>query len=286
MAKMPELRPRNMNRPFALMAAIFSFLAILLARESQAFRRVDVGGHRLRVLKTGNGHPTVVFESGSGSPLETWVRVQPEVGKFTSTVSYDRAGNGLSPKGPTPRDGRQIALELHTMLHNANVQPPYILVGHSLGGPYIRVFAGMYPQEVTGMVLVDPTQEELIAWAKARESPAPADRELRLYDEVDCAPLTFDEAKTSRIPSGIPVILLTGMGPREVPNFLTQQLKEEVRKDREIFYPAKLRFHKAWVEQVSGGQLLITRNSGHGIPWEEPQLVVNAIRKVVESTRN
>jgi energy-coupling factor transporter ATP-binding protein EcfA2 len=67
---------------------------------------------------------------------------------------------------------------------------------------------------------------------------------------------------------------------------LTEELKQEVREDREIFYPAKLRFHKAWVEQVSGGQLVITENSGHGIPWEEPGLVVSAIRNVVGSARN
>src|SRR5437764_928971 len=83
--------------------------------------------------------PTLAFETGSGGPLDAWMRVQPEVGEFTSTISYDRAGNGLSPRGPTPRDGRQIAIELHTALRNAGARPPYVLVGHSLGGPFIRV---------------------------------------------------------------------------------------------------------------------------------------------------
>jgi pimeloyl-ACP methyl ester carboxylesterase len=111
---------------------------------------------------TGSGNPTVIFEAGAGGPLEVWARIQPEVSKFTRTVSYDRAGNGLSKKGPTPRDGRHVATELHTALHNAHVPPPYSLVGHSLGGPYIRVFAGMYPDEVAGMVLVSRSRDVMM----------------------------------------------------------------------------------------------------------------------------
>ena len=210
-----------------------SAVAILLARTGEHFIRVDAGGPSIRMLITGHGEPTVIFESGSGSPLETWVRVQPEVSKFARTISYDRAGNGLSEKGPVPRDGAPIASELHAALVNLRAQPPYILVGHSLGGPYIRIFAGMYPQEVAGMVLVDPTQEELIEWAKARD-PKP-ERTPRPYDEVDCASATFAQARESRIPAGIPVLLISGMGPREIPGFLPAELKTEVQKDHGYF---------------------------------------------------
>jgi pimeloyl-ACP methyl ester carboxylesterase len=252
----------------------------------QTFRRVDVGGHSLRTLMAGAGGPTVVFEAGAGSSLETWVRVQPAVSRFTTTISYDRAGNGASPRGPTPRDGREVASELHAMLHNAQAAPPFILVGHSLGGPYIRVFAGMYPDEVAAMVLVDPTQEELIAWSKAREPGTPQTREPRPYDEVDCAPLTFAQAHESPIRKGMSVVLICGMGPRETPSFITKDLKEQVLKDREIFYPAKLRFHKEWVEKIPGGRLIITEKSGHGIPWEEPALIVDSIREVVRKMPN
>src|SRR4029077_19435539 len=113
--------------------------------------------------------------------------IQPAVSQFAKTISYDRAGNGLSKKGPAPRDGRRVATELHTALHNARASPPYILVGHSLGGPYIRVFAGLYPEEVAGLVLVDPTQEDLIAWDKARKAQPPPEHKFRPADEVDCA---------------------------------------------------------------------------------------------------
>jgi pimeloyl-ACP methyl ester carboxylesterase len=273
-----------MNSLLSVVAALVSIVSILLAAGGQNFSRVDVGGHSVRVLKAGSGGPTVVFEAGAGSSLETWVRVQRRVSQFASTIAYDRAGNGASPRGPTPRDGKQLASELHDMLHNANTAPPYILVGHSLGGPFIRVFAGMYPDEIAGMVLVDPTQEELVAWARDQQPKTDA-REPRPWDEVDCAPLTFKQAQESRIPSGLPVVLITGLGPQEVPAFAPAELQNEVRKDQEVFYPAKLRFHREWVEKLPAGRLVITLRSGHGIPWEEPELIVDAIRRVAGQAR-
>ncbi len=270
-----------MNKAFSLAAVILTGLAIWLAMSGQDFQSIDAGGRAVRVLQLGSGVPTVVFEAGAGSSLESWVRVQGRVSRFAKTIAYDRAGNGASPRGPTPRDGRQIATELHMMLRNANAAPPYILVGHSLGGPYIRVFAGMYPDEVAGMVLVDPTQEDLVAWAKERQ-PKTETREPRPWDEVDCAPLTFAQAQASQITNDIPVVLITGMGPRAIPSFAPKDLKAEVLKDREVFYPAKLKFHREWVERARAGRLVVTKNSGHGIPWEEPELIVDTIKDVVK----
>jgi pimeloyl-ACP methyl ester carboxylesterase len=274
-----------MNKLLSMVAMVLSGVAILLASHGQTFSRIDAGGPTLRMLMAGSGNSTVVFESGAGGPLEAWLRIQPEVSKFAKTISYDRAGNGLSKKGPVPRDGQHIATELHTALHNAHASPPYILVGHSLGGPYIRVFAGLYPDEVAGLVLVDPTQEDLIAWAKARDPKPSGAHKFRPYDEVDCAPATFAQAHENPIPTNVPVFLITGMGPREIPGFVTKELREEVQKDQKIFYPAKLKFHREWVEKIPGGRLIITENSGHGIPFEEPELVIKTIRDVVNHTR-
>ena len=274
-----------MSKLFSMVAMVLSGVAILLASGGQTFSRVDAGGPALRMLMAGKGNSTVVFESGAGARLETWLRIQPEVSKFAKTISYDRAGNGLSKKGPVPRDGRRIATELHTALHNAHAPPPYILAGHSLGGPYIRIFAGLYPDEVAGLVLVDPTQEDLIAWAKARDPKPSGGHKFRPEDEVDCAPATFAQAQENPVAANVPVILITGMGPRVIPGFVTKELREEVQKDQKIFYPAKLKFHREWVEKIPGGQLIITENSGHGIPFEEPDLVIKAIRDVVNRAR-
>ncbi len=131
---------------------------------------VDAGGHRLHMLIVGDTGPTVVLESGGGGGIG-WEQVRQEVGRYARVVTYDRAGVGASEPGPQPRTGRQIAVELHTALGNADLSPPYILVGHSMGGPYVRIFAATYPDEVAGLVLVDPTQinayksmEEIQSW--------------------------------------------------------------------------------------------------------------------------
>jgi pimeloyl-ACP methyl ester carboxylesterase len=273
-----------MNKWIATFAAALSALAILLAGQHQRFDRADAGGPQLRLLMSGSGNPAVVFEAGAGGPLESWLRIQPDVSAFARTLSYDRAGNGLSQKGATPRDGQHVAAELHVALQNAGVPPPYILVGHSLGGPYIRVFAGLYPHEVVGLVLVDPTQEELIAWAKAR-NPESNQRKFRPQDEVDCAPLTFAQAHENPVPTDIPVFLIAGMGPRAIPAFVTKELRVELEKDQQAFYPAKLTFYKEWLGKFPRGELIVTENSGHGIPFEEPELVVSTIRRACEVVR-
>src|SRR5882724_9733702 len=118
-----------MKKILIILATIISGVAILLGMDLGrfAFKNVDAGGHQLRMLICGQGNPTVIFEAGGtgadGGPLEAWVRVQPEVSRFTRSVSYDRAGIGLSAPGPAPRDARQIARELHVALGNARIAP-------------------------------------------------------------------------------------------------------------------------------------------------------------------
>jgi pimeloyl-ACP methyl ester carboxylesterase len=117
---------------------------------------VDVGGYRLHIHCTGTGSPTVVIVAGLGDWSTTWGGVvQPEVAKTTRVCTYDRAGLGWSEASPLPGDAAQFARELHTLLQNANVPGPYVMVGHSLGGFVVRVFAHDYASEVSGVVLID-----------------------------------------------------------------------------------------------------------------------------------
>jgi pimeloyl-ACP methyl ester carboxylesterase len=133
-------------------------------------RLVQVNEGRMHIHVTGEGTPTVVFESGMGASCLSWTLLQPQVAQFARAVSYDRAGHGWSDPVPEPRTARQIAQELHTLLDAAGIPGPYVLVGHSFGGYVNRAFAHLYCNEVVGMVLVDslhpaewenPTPEQL-----------------------------------------------------------------------------------------------------------------------------
>ena len=119
---------------------------------------VDIGGYNLHYLKKGSGDTTVVFESGSdiGGHLP-WFKVQNEVAKFATTISYDRAGLMWSQRGDKPRTGDAMAQELHLMLENSGAKKPYVLVGHSLAGLILRSFVNKYPDDVKSIILVDPS---------------------------------------------------------------------------------------------------------------------------------
>ena len=121
---------------------------------------VDIGGYRLHLNCTGKSGPTIVLIAGAGDFSFDWGLVQRDVTRFAGVCSYDRAGLAWSDPGPTPRTMRQDAHELQLLLRAARIKAPYVLVGHSIGGLIARVYAGQYPDEVLGMVLVDSTHED------------------------------------------------------------------------------------------------------------------------------
>lgn len=122
---------------------------------------VSVGDHKLHINCTGQGNPTVVLESGANGFSLDWYLAQPGIAEYTRVCSYDRAGYAWSESGPELHSPQQIALELHTLLANAGIEGPYVLVGQSNGGKYVRMFAIEFPQNVAGMVLVDGRHESL-----------------------------------------------------------------------------------------------------------------------------
>ncbi len=136
-------------------------LAATPAEPKPLGKLVDLGGHRLHVYCTGQGSPTVVVENGLGDFSIDWALVQSRVSGFTRICTYDRAGYAWSDPGPKPCTFGQLNLELHDALSKLGEKGPFVLVGHSYGGPVIRNFAITYPREVAGMVLVDAAHEGL-----------------------------------------------------------------------------------------------------------------------------
>ncbi len=146
----------------AVASALFQMVAS--ARERSAYpppgQLVDIGGTQLHLVCQGSGSTTVILEAALGDNSTEWAWVQPQVAQFARVCAYDRAGMGWSAASRTPRDSATIASELKTLLTQAGVTGPYVMVGHSIGGLYVREFAAQYPNDVVGVVLVDSSHED------------------------------------------------------------------------------------------------------------------------------
>jgi pimeloyl-ACP methyl ester carboxylesterase len=283
-----------------------------LARFSPPGERVDIGGRKLHLLCTGSGSPTVILEASGLASYRDWLQVQPALAKRTRVCSYDRAGLGWSDPGPRPRDARHLADDLAALLERAKVAPPYVLVGHSAGGFVVRLFAAEHPDRVKGLVLVDTAPAELVnelpnVYRRMRRSAAlgpPAvrlglvraldpfhidgeDRALtyrsRVYDATDSlveslADSAAQVAKAPSLPHDLPLLVLTHgkagdwAGPGSIH-------ADEADTVEQVWQSAQLRL----AALSSKGRVIVAPQSGHMIPEEQPQLVIDAINEVVDA---
>jgi pimeloyl-ACP methyl ester carboxylesterase len=246
---------------------------------------VDVGGYSLYARLMGTGKPGVVFECGLGDDVNTWNRVQPEIAELTSTLTYDRAGLGDSQPSPQPRDIESMVSDLHALLGSVQIPAPYLLVGHSLGGFIVRMFAFQYPDLVSGLVLVDPSHEGFQGGRKEMRSPEEWDelekeRVARMLD-APSGPLaelrefqhSMEQMAAVTWQPNIPVTILTST------RFGASEQRGGLRPEDKRLW-AEL--HAGWLKQVPGARHILTDQSGHYIQWEEPELVIDAIRGMIE----
>jgi pimeloyl-ACP methyl ester carboxylesterase len=280
------------------------------ARDAKAYpppgQMVDVGGYRLHINCTGEGSPTVVVESGWGDFSETWASVQPEVAKTTRICTYDRAGMGWSEPSPEPRTAREFAKELHTLLEEANEPGPYILVGHSMGGYTVRVYAHDYPEEVVGLVLVDPQNLSTEDAATFNPAPKPGKNSLpalmarigvmRLLavplGAVEDLPEGDKQAYTASVvtPRGVQTYLDEGRGMSEggaqARSVTTLGALPLIVLSRGKDMDAESAASQARYLQLSTySQHLIADQSGHHIMIEQPEAATAAIMQMVEQVR-
>lgn len=143
---------------------------------------IDLGGYHLCLYRTGAGAPATIFDTGLGVTALTWARVLPAVGAFTSACAFDRAGYGGSDPAPdyVPRTSAQIVQEMRLLLQSAEIAPPYVLVGHSFGAISMTWYALHYPDEVAGLVLVDPSHPEMFERAPGIPSSKSMTRGMRV----------------------------------------------------------------------------------------------------------
>ena len=222
--------------------------------------KINVGGHGLQIYCAGaGGGPMILMDAGWGQDSGVWIGVQDYLGDYRS-CGYNRAGYDPSDSGPEPRDSQQLATEMHALLHNAGYSPPYVLVGHSLGGTNIRMFAAMYPGEVAALVFIDPAHEDYKTVddsdIRREESRGLASN---IISELRNANSSLEQLRGTRLPD-VPTVVLTSM------------------KDRsQGWYDA----HDQLVQQVSNGTHLVTTTSNHNIHVEDAQLVADTIRMVM-----
>ena len=175
----------------ALAAALAGWLYQVLGtrQDGKCFpppgRLVDLSSHRLHLLESGGGGPSIVLEAGLMSTVLSWSDLQGKLSQSYRVVSYDKAGLGWSDLGPMPRTSERIVDELHTLLERAGIPPPYLLVGHSFGGLTMPLFAARYPEELAGMVLLDPVA------AAEWNPPSEHDRKLTRIGAKVCRRAAF-----------------------------------------------------------------------------------------------
>jgi pimeloyl-ACP methyl ester carboxylesterase len=261
---------------------------------------VDIGGHRLHLWCTGRGAPAVILDTGLGGSTPGWGFVQPDVARFTRVCSYDRAGMGYSDSGPSPRTARRIASELAELLTRGEIGGPVVLVGASIAGFDVRVFASDYAERAAGLVLVDASHEDQVhevprmarfvpllstigvlrlfgvSFGQPIESLPPSVRQFAratsfraagyqtAADEIIHVRQSASEVRSSRRKLTIPVVVITGARGSDE-NWRQLQRDQASLSER--------------------GCLMIAERSGHVVPIDQPEVVVDAIRAVVETAR-
>ncbi len=270
---------------------------------------VDVGGYRLHINCTGTGSPTVVIDAGWGDWSLGWSLVQPGVAGTTRVCSYDRAGMGYSEAGPLPRDAGQFAQELHTLLDQASIPGPYVLVGHSMGGLPVRVFAHEYPKEVVGVVLIDSmspeqTREPATAGGSQAVSQSRGPSLPVLLARIGLVRLLTGPGSGQNLtPEAKQAYAAFAVTPRAVqawadegrgmPASLDQAAAVKSIGDVPLIVlsrgldlePDWQRLQAELLQLSSNSQGLVADKSAHNIQFDQPQAAVGAIVRMVEQLR-
>jgi pimeloyl-ACP methyl ester carboxylesterase len=255
---------------------------------------VDVGGYRLAVHCIGEGSPTVVLETGLGAPSGYWEPVQQQIAGLTRVCLFDRAGRGKSDPAPTTttRTCADMVADLRALLRNAGIPAPYVLVGNSLGGMNARLYAYRHPEEVAGLVLVDGShQDQFTRIGEALPEPEPnsPDSHKGFYrfwagggwrdpannpEKVDFV-ASREQLRAIRSLGDLPVVVLaSGVFLHETPT------RPEARP----------RLHETWqdlqrdlADLSTNSAYSVVARSGHFIQRDRPEVVVDAIRMVLDS---
>ena len=260
---------------------------------------VAVGTHRmhLRCLGPSDARVTVILEAGGGGFSSHWGRVQELLAPSVRSCAYDRAGLGWSEPGPAPRTMRQEVFELHELLDAAKIRAPLVLVGQSIGGVLVRLYADRYDGDVAGMVLVDPTHEDDVLYnlrvarwvrirdlAKGRPVPEPKREGAPSagYDpDQDYFADEMEAIHRARVANPVPLgdrpLIVLGAGKRPAPPGTPDTLWNRLRVEKDG--------QKVDLSRLSRNALFVlATTSTHNIHFDDPTLVARAVEMVVEAS--
>jgi pimeloyl-ACP methyl ester carboxylesterase len=246
---------------------------------------VQVGKYRLNFQVIEGGNPTVLLEAGGGMDSREWNAIAAELARQTGAaiVSYDRAGFGKSDLPETPSDMREEVDWLWQGLQKLKLDKNLILVGHSFGGWMIRLFASEHSDAVRGMVFVDPFTNELVDLMGVQYLDNHPMAGKIPFDTSQPEKLTkiqralvrmvgdglgpkMEVMKKTSIPSGIPVVVITSGKP-----FLPKTEEQEAWRLA----------HEQLTASIEGATLIVAEKSGHMIPASQPDLIIEAVMKVI-----
>lgn len=238
---------------------------------------VDIGGRSLFVNCVGDAKdgPTILLEAGETGDSLTWDKVVPSLPPDVRTCSYDRANLGRSDPAPIPRTAQDVVDDLDSLLDAIDAQPPYVLVGHSMGGIFTQLYAAEHPHDVSGLVLVESNHPD-----EAREfeqhltrAQIAADRAAVQSNAEGIDVFTsLDQARQAGPLPQVPLVVVTGTISDGWPPGWDPKLFDRLRAQQQ----ADL------ADQVSGGQQIIAEGSGHNVPADRPDVVVDAINRVLQ----
>jgi pimeloyl-ACP methyl ester carboxylesterase len=264
-------------KPFARLPLLLLAAASAVGAQQAAWAlQADELHHRVRLEGHSEGHRTgtVILESGLGDTIEVWNAIQPRIAAgCIRTVAYNRAGYDGSDPAEGPRDASTVVEELRAELKRRNLNPPYILVGHSLGGLYMQYFARNFPTEVGGLVLIDSTHwNQGMHLDKTADAPYTGRTAIRLYmplimrRELTDAASAGEQVHGSPEPGPIPTIVLSSTrGPTgETPaaRAIAARMQDEIAGD----FP--------------NSRHIRVDDSGHYIQRDRPEVVVDAVREL------
>ena len=285
-----------MKRIFSVAIVLLPVLFLNLTFPNLAFSQnkrenlVDIGEYKLHCRVFGKGAPAIVLVNGANVDQTYWDPVIPALAAETTVITYNRAGNGKSGIGNHVYHGKRQAKELKSLLDKLGIPGPYVLIGHSFGGFFVRLFSSLYPQSTAGLILEDATHEDVTEYRLRRlkgddlklvqsvvNRPAPKNPLPGPTTEIRAREITEQQVREITSMPQVPFLVISGGEP-----FPRRGISQEGNR---IMHEIKIELHKKYLELIPGGIHIIVEGAVHTIHSEKPEAFIEPVLELLERVR-